>query len=119
MILSIVTVVKNDASRLLKTIESLKDCYNDKNFEHIIVDGKSTDNTSNIIKKIKQENKNILFKSSQDNGIYDAMNVGIDLSNGDFILFLNAGDKLIADKYQLLKKINIYRLRASHIMLSI
>jgi putative colanic acid biosynthesis glycosyltransferase len=116
MILSIVTVVKNDITRLIKTIESLKYYYNDKNFEHIIVDGKSTDNTSNTIKKIKQYNKNILFKSSQDNGIYDAMNIGIGLSNGDFILFLNAGDKLIADKFELLKKINKYIVLEPHIL---
>ena len=53
----------------------------------------STDNTVSFVKKIK--NKNIIFNSSKDYGIYDAMNKGIKLSSGDFIIFLNAGILLL------------------------
>ena len=104
MLISIITVVKNDLARLQKTISSLNKFYNDKNFEHIIVDGASKDKTVSFIKKIK--NKNLIFSSSKDYGIYDAMNQGFKLSSGDFIIFLNAGDILIASKKYLIDTLN-------------
>lgn len=104
MLVSIVTVVKNDLIRLKKTISSLNKFYNDKNFEHIIVDGSSKDNTVSYVKKLKY--KNIILHSSQDYGIYDAMNHGFKLSSGDFIIFLNAGDRLIANKKHLIKTLS-------------
>ena len=64
MLISIITVVKDDLTRLKKTISSLNYIYNDKNFEHVIVDGSSNDNTIYFIKKIKKKNKNIIFLSS-------------------------------------------------------
>lgn len=87
--LSIVTVTYNDDKNLLKTIESIKK-QNNNEFEFLIIDGNSKDNTNNIIK----ENLNIIdkFISEKDNGIYDAMNKGINLSSGQYILFLNSGD---------------------------
>ena len=102
MLISIITVVKNDLVRLKKTISSLNYIYNDINFEHVIVDGFSIDNTLPFLKNLKRKNNNIIIDSSLDLGIYDAMNRGYELSSGDFIIFLNAGDKLIANKKYLI-----------------
>ena len=102
MLISIITVVKNDLVRLKKTISSLNYIYNDINFEHVIIDGSSIDNTLPFLKNLKRKNNNIIIDNSLDVGIYDAMNRGYELSRGDFIIFLNAGDKLIANKKHLI-----------------
>lgn len=108
MLISIVTVVKNDLVRLKKTISSLNYIYNDVNFEHIIVDGASDDNTASYVKKCQIKNKNIFFDSSLDCGIYDAMNRGAEFSRGDFVIFLNAGDRLIVNKSSLIDTLKNY-----------
>jgi len=89
-VFSIITVVLNAKKDLIETIESLRS-QNFKNFEYIVIDGGSTDGTLEIIKK----NLDIIdkWKSEKDKGIYDAMNKGIDLCQGNFIGMLNAGDK--------------------------
>ncbi len=88
---SIVTVVYNGQTVLEKTIQSvLAQTY--PFIEYIIVDGGSKDDTLKIIHKYDARiNKWI---SEPDRGIYDAMNKGIKMATGDFILFLNAGDRL-------------------------
>ena len=111
MLVSIITVVKNDFIRLNKTVASLHEFYGDSNFEHIIIDGKSKDNTHNFIKKIQLVNKNIFFKSYNDLGIYDAMNAGISLCKGCFVLFLNAGDEIIINKEELIIKLKEYNIK--------
>lgn len=90
-LVSIITVVKNDEKYLQETIESIiNQSY--KNFEYIIIDGKSIDNTLKIIKK---NDKHIDFWISEnDEGIYDAFNKGQDLARGKFIVFVNSGDLL-------------------------
>ena len=60
------------------------------NFEHIIIDGYSTDNTKSIIKQHRNEFVN--FLSEPDTGIYDAMNKGIEMARGEYVLFLNSDD---------------------------
>ena len=89
-VFSIITVVLNAKKDLVETIESLRN-QNFKSFEYIVIDGGSTDGTLEIIKK----NLDIIdvWKSEKDLGIYDAMNKGIDLCQGNFIGMLNAGDK--------------------------
>ena len=88
---SIITVVLNGGKTLERTIQSvLKQSY--KNFELIIIDGGSTDNTLEIINKYK--NKKIISISKKDKGIYYAMNKGIKIASGDYILFLNSDDQL-------------------------
>ena len=87
--ISIITVVKNNKDTIEKNILSLLN-QNYKNYEHIIIDGGSEDGTIEIINKYKKNIK--YFISEADNGIYDAMNKGIDIVEGDIIGILNADD---------------------------
>ena len=97
---SIVVVSLNTKLDFLKTISSIKkQTY--KNYEIVIVDGKSTDGTVYEIKKIK--NKKISFIIEKDKSIYDAMNKGIRKSQGKWIIFLNSGD--VFNNHNVLKKI--------------
>ena len=89
--LSIITINKNNADGLRKTIESVI-CQTFSDFEYLIIDGASTDDSVNIINKFSQ---NITYSVSEpDDGIYDAMNKGIKVANGEYCLFLNSGDYL-------------------------
>lgn len=89
---SIITVVYNDVRNIKYTIDnSLKQTY--KNLEIIVVDGASTDGTTDVIKKY---NDNILWISEKDTGIYDAMNKGAKLATGDWLLFHNCGDYFLS-----------------------
>jgi len=87
--ISIITVTKNSERFLLENIESLaKQTY--RNFEHIIVDGASTDKTLDIIKK--NSVKITKWISEPDQGLYYAMNKGLNLCSGDVIGVLNSDD---------------------------
>ena len=87
--ISIITVTKNSENFLEECILSLdKQSY--RNYEHIIIDGYSTDNTINIIKKYKD--KVAYWVSEKDEGLYDAMNKGIKKCSGDIIGILNSDD---------------------------
>ncbi len=92
---TIVTVCLNAAKTIEKTICSvLKQTY--REYEYILVDGQSSDETNDIIKRyIPQfESKGICFKyvSEKDKGIYDAMNKAVDMAEGEWIAFMNADD---------------------------
>ena len=104
--ISFITITLNNKEGLLKTIESYKS-FNQKykNTEIIVVDSLSADGSDLLINKYsKLIDKYICEK---DNGIYDAMNKGIDNCTGDFICFMNAGDCIIPDKmYDLTKLID-------------
>ena len=90
---SIITVTFNAVNTLETTIQSiLNQSY--RNIELIIIDGKSTDGTTDIIKKYESG----IYKwiSEPDKGLYDAMNKGMKLATGDYIWFMNAGDEIYA-----------------------
>lgn len=88
-LVSIVTVVFNGEEYIEQTIKSvINQTY--KNIEYIIIDGASSDKTVDIIKKYVKEID--FWISEEDNGIYYAMNKGIDISSGDWCIFMNAGD---------------------------
>lgn len=95
--LSIITINYNNAEGLRKTIESVK-CQTSKDYEHIIVDGGSSDSSVSIIEEFLADEeyaKQVSFWCSEkDRGIYDAMNKGIPHANGKYCLFLNSGDYL-------------------------
>ena len=88
MKISIITVCYNAEDTISDTIQSvLSQDY--KDVEYIIIDGKSTDRTLEIIQTIKN---GIQLISEKDKGIYDAMNKGINIATGDVIGILNADD---------------------------
>ncbi len=89
--ITIVTITYNSERYLEQTITSvIEQTYTNR--EYIVVDGNSTDGTLDIIKKYESEIDNWI--SEPDNGIADAMNKGIDLATGDYILFLHSDDYL-------------------------
>lgn len=97
MKISIITVCYNSAKTIEKTFQSLQS-QTYKNIEYIVVDGMSSDPTSDII----ENNKDIISKyvSESDKGLYDAMNKGIQLATGDIVGILNSDD-IFTDDYVL------------------
>lgn len=95
MKISIVTVCFNEEKNIERTIKSVLRQSN-TSYEYIICDGKSTDKTVEIAESYRQafEEKGIeyIIKSEKDGGIYFGMNNGIDMANGDYVIFMNAGD---------------------------
>lgn len=89
--LSVVTVCYNAEKDIEKTMKSvLGQSY--KNIEYLIIDGKSSDRTLEIIKKYQDKYDWMYLISEKDTGIYNAMNKGISKAKGDYIYFLNSGD---------------------------
>jgi glycosyltransferase involved in cell wall biosynthesis len=94
MKLSIVTVVRNDLSGLIRTKQSLE-ALAASHFEWVIID--SSDNPINHSKLINQEGVEIVYRYQTPAGIYAAMNLGFSQSRGEWLWFLNAGDEAILD----------------------
>ncbi len=86
---SIITVTYNAASVIEPTLASVA-AQSYRNFEYLLIDGGSTDDTVAKAKASGIEFAHIV--SERDNGLYDAMNKGIKLAGGDYLCFLNAGD---------------------------
>lgn len=85
--ISVITVVYNGAAVIEKTILNvMQQTYS--NIEHLVIDGASKDNTLDIVKQYSH----LKWISEKDKGLYDAMNKGLKLSTGDFVIFMNAGD---------------------------
>ena len=99
--ISIITVTKNSQKYLKENIESVLS-QNYKNYEHIIVDGNSSDNTLKIIESFK--NKIKLIKNYNDRGLYHAMNVGIKNASGDIIGILNSDDVYFKNSLKLVNR---------------
>ena len=101
--LSIITVNYNNKLGLERTIKSVQN-QSFKGFEHIIIDGGSTDGSKEVIKHNKAHFS--YWVSETDEGVYNAMNKGIKQANGEYLFFLNSGDDFIDNNA--LKKIVSY-----------
>jgi glycosyltransferase involved in cell wall biosynthesis len=95
---SIITIVYNGASLIEGTMQSvLNQTFTD--FEYLIIDGASKDETMSIVEKYKESTPlSIKAFSERDKGLYDAMNKGLKHAKGDFVLFLNCGDSFFNNK---------------------
>jgi glycosyltransferase involved in cell wall biosynthesis len=93
--LSIITVNLNNAAGLRKTIKSVQ-AQTFKNFEHIIIDGGSSDGSVNVIEEFKKGFS--YWVSEPDDGIYQGMNKGTKKAKGEYCLYLNSGDYLCSSK---------------------
>lgn len=92
-LVSVITVVRDGAATIACTLESVRSQC-DVDVEHVIVDGDSLDGTVEIIKAYRRDR--LRWISEPDQGIYDAMNKGISLARGEWLLFLGADD-ILAD----------------------
>ena len=90
-LITVISVSYNCVSDVEKTIRSLES-QTYKEFEYIVVDGKSSDGTMEKIKKYQNIFENMVLISEPDRGIYDAMNKGVSKANGKYVFFLNFGD---------------------------
>lgn len=88
---TIITVCYNAEKDIARTIKSvLQQDY--KEYEYIIKDGLSTDQTMNVVNSMVDESENIHIISEKDQSLYDAMNIAVAKAIGEYIFFLNAGD---------------------------
>ena len=97
MKLSIITINRNNAAGLEKTMQSVasQTC---KEFEYVVVDGASTDDSVEVIKRLApQFGERLKWISEPDKGIYNGMNKGIRMASGEYCQFLNSGDFLASD----------------------
>ena len=97
-IVSVITIVYNGSNYIEKTCESvIQQTY--PFIQWIIIDGKSEDNTLDLIEPYINQSKldSILLISEKDEGIYHAMNKGLNMSTGDHVIFMNGGDQFYDD----------------------
>lgn len=91
--LSVITIVYNNVRDIERTVLSiLGQSYT--NVEYIIIDGLSNDGTLQVIDKYKDRVSKLI--SEKDKGIYDAMNKGLAIATGDYVIFMNSGDEFYA-----------------------
>ena len=91
---TIITVCRNHAQLLERTIQSVESqTWQDK--EYLVIDGASTDETMEVIQR--HQASITRWVSEPDQGIYDAMNKGVQLAQGEWVIFMNAGDTFASD----------------------
>lgn len=92
MLISIITVCYNCQSEIERTMQSVLDqSFHD--YEYIIIDGASNDGTFQRVEEFQKRNPRMRGYSEPDKGIYDAMNKGLAKARGEYVFFLNAGDR--------------------------
>lgn len=106
MLLSVITVAFRNYDGVVKTWRSLAHLAREKNieFEWIVVDGGSADGTAEFLENLNGE-YHLRYVSERDNGLYDAMNKGIDMAQGKFAIFLNSGDIFHPDVAQFVRQL--------------
>lgn len=99
MKISIVTITYNAEAVLQRTLDSVSS-QTYRGIEHLIIDGASKDGTMDLVSRYKVRDLpyEVRVVSEPDKGIYDAMNKGLRLATGEYIVFLNAGDTLHDEK---------------------
>ena len=96
MLVSIITITKNNATGLQQTLDSVASQSGFTDFECVVIDGVSDDNTPEVISVFRSKLP-LTYISEPDKGVYDAQNKGIRNASGDYCLFLNAGDVFASD----------------------
>lgn len=96
MKISVITINYNNIEGLKTTIQSVSG-QKDVHLEYIIVDGNSTDGAQDYLKTVYDQGVISKLVSEPDKGLYDAMNKGLELATGDYILFMNSGDCFFDD----------------------
>jgi glycosyltransferase involved in cell wall biosynthesis len=91
---TIITVCYDVETEIQRTLDSIAS-QTFRDFEHIIIDGDSKDKTMEIVNKNRSRFSKVI--SEPDEGVYDAMNKGINIASGRWIIFMNAGDKFVDD----------------------
>jgi glycosyltransferase involved in cell wall biosynthesis len=104
MLISIITATFNSATTIAETMRSVEE-QDYPDIEHIIVDGLSSDNTVNIVQRYARTARVI---SEKDDGIYDAMNKGIQVASGEIIGILNSDD-IYVDNAVISKVVRVFR----------
>ncbi len=92
--ITVITVVYNAAATVERTMVSVHD-QTWPHVMHLVIDGASNDDTLNIVHRYARHALKV--KSEKDYGIYDAMNKGVSLATGDYIIFMNAGDEFYSN----------------------
>lgn len=87
-LISVVTITYNASDEIIPTLDSLRR-QSFRNFEHIVIDGASSDGTPDIVRNLSPGS---IVVSEPDNGLYDAMNKGLARASGKYLIFMNAGD---------------------------
>ncbi len=112
--ISIITPTYNSENTLHGTVEALlRQTFSD--FEYIIIDGVSKDKTLDKIKSyipaFEEKGVTVRIVSEPDNGVYDAMNKGLNYAKGDYVWFINAGEimhwRLCGRNLQIVKSIKV------------
>lgn len=96
MLLTIITINRNDAAGLEMTMQSVlsQTC---QDFEYVVVDGASTDDSVDVIKRLAPGfGDRLKWVSEPDKGVYNAQNKGIRMATGDYLHFLNSRDTLVS-----------------------
>lgn len=105
---TIISVVKNSEEFITTSFNSLKN-QNYKNFEHIIVDGGSKDNTLKILKDYKKNKNNISLYKFKDKKIYESLNFAIKKAKGKYIGILHSDDQFFSKNTLKIIKNEIYK----------
>lgn len=97
MKISIVSINRNNAAGLEKTLQSVA-AQTFKEFEYIVIDGASTDGSVEVIKRYESRFAHLKWVSEPDSGIYNAMNKGLRMASSEYVQILNSGDGLASNE---------------------